>query len=90
MADRNTPSQWDIAERALVANGAAPEGPDVLVFRMAGAGHVNAVPILEALIADLTGCSCGDDNICGGESETAERVTARESIRALLATLKHS
>jgi hypothetical protein len=58
----------------------------VLLLEAAAAGHPNARAIVDLELAEVTGCSCGEDEPCSGV-ETPERVAIRVALQHLARAL---
>lgn len=78
---------WDEARAAMIANGEEPEGVGCLLLHNARNGHINAAHILRGLLADVSGCPCGADDLCDPSIDTPERIRTREALAALLGAM---
>lgn len=81
--------RWDEVANAYEAHAKEPgETTERNLIALARAGHPNAIPIIEGLLEDVTGCPCGADELCADDIDPPTRVRYREALAALLGALK--
>jgi hypothetical protein len=86
---KGVPELWD---RAIVAYESfeRPNGETVerALLDLARQGHPNAVTVLDGLLEDVTGCTCGADEPCADDIDPPERVEYRAALTALLEAMR--